>query len=315
MTILEITNKIKKEKIPKSELLKYNNNFSLMIEALKREQINFPEIDLSLKTNREFVLESVKINGLNLSHSFPIFQLDKEIVYEATKNNSVALNYAHSSLKNDVEFILKNMENSVSCLEFASDNVKQNLEVGLYAVKNYDYGLLFISPELRKNKTIVKAAVGKYPISFFCSSEELRNDKDFILELIKEINPFPFHQLSNELKTDKNIIIACLHQNLNCFQHIPLEHINNTKWLLELALELEDNDLLSAKKENRNFFFKCFSNNDLKFIFKNNYPNSSFEKEFLNNNLFLKELFTFLHELFLKKDLHQITTKHKLIKF
>lgn len=221
----------------------YNKN--IITTAIKFDANSFKYVPDIFKDDRNFILEAIKVNGIILYYLSETFKNDEEIVFEAINQDCKSLNYASDILKSDRNFILKLIDNNINhkfkgctILQYLPITIKNDHEIVLRLIKSGSDSLFGSSKDLSYDRDFILEVVKYDGDSFMYASENLRNDKEIILESIKtntkkmnEIlenfneNFISFEQLSNknhyelkfylsnDLKNDRDIILALVKQD------------------------------------------------------------------------------------------------------
>ena len=152
--------------------------------------------DLSLRTDRQFVLSVVREDGR-------------------------ALQFVHESLLSDHEIMLASCRNDGNALQFAyfmkgynlfMENVEANLEIVLASVSQNGGVLQHLPPPLQNCPAVVIAAVRQSGSAIQYASPELRRDEVIALMAVRQ-DGLALGHLSFDLKRDYQIVKAAVTQN------------------------------------------------------------------------------------------------------
>ena len=107
------------------------------------------------------------------------------------------------------------MASSSSIFDFDSSR-KDDFDYVLERVKNYGNHLKNVSGRLKKNRQVVTQAVQHNFLPFEYAHKSLRFDPNFVLSLLKQgVSPRILKFVSEEIRDDKNIILAAIEVNAN----------------------------------------------------------------------------------------------------
>jgi hypothetical protein len=217
------------------------NNFDIVLEAVKSDGINLARSPKEFKNNFDIVYEAVKNNGFSLLHTNE-FKNNFDIVYQAVNNQGYSLKYASDDLKNNIEIVSLAISKNGKYLEFASTKLQGNYEIVYEAVKNNGYSLKFASKELQNNFDIVNTAIQSY--------------KNINLE-----NPV------YKFDSDKNFL-SHASKNLQKNNYLIFQIISIFKPPLEINWKFSQNIYLRSDYYKLKFnYFKCFNDGIGHFLF------------------------------------------------
>ena len=125
---------------------KFKNDPDVILEALKNENTwgdseIFKKMDVSLKTNKEFLIKAVNINGIIFNQISDDLKKDKDIVLSAVSKNGFILDKIDKSFTKDRNIVLAAVSQKGESLKYADDNLKKDRELALVAIKNHTSGL------------------------------------------------------------------------------------------------------------------------------------------------------------------------------
>ncbi|EFC41896.1 predicted protein [Naegleria gruberi] len=215
-----------------------------VITAAAKGDINY--LDESKLVDKKLARLFISWNGLNLK-VFSKFQNDLDIVQIAVTQNGLALNFCSRDVPYSIVKIA--VKQNGLALEFANEVMRDQSEIVLLAVKQNGLALQYASIRLRSDKNIVKQALSQNPLAIehvinVCWEIKLLQEQlissmteDLILETIVKseyikhlpnhllndiefaekalkVNPKVYHFLSHHLKTNKNLIIKTLSEDI-----------------------------------------------------------------------------------------------------
>ena len=128
-----------------------------------------------------------------------------------TKNGNALRDFS-SSFKNDRDIVLAAVKNTGIALQFASEELQNNFDVVLAAVSQDGYAIRYASYDLKNNRQILLACCDTRP---------------HIINL---------SELTNELKSDEEFILAALEGNSKNWQHVS-EQLRGSPTFILKALE------------------------------------------------------------------------------
>jgi hypothetical protein len=222
-----------------------------VISALKEgRSTHIPD---HLKNDREIALAAVRANG-DMITFFPKFHNDKEIILAAVEWKPDLFKWASEKLKNDKEFVLKVLKNQ----EFVERNLHQSIsnkllddkEVFLEVARRGN-GLQFFSKKLLNDKAIMLEAVRNNSNSVFrAASQELKEDKEFVLAALRETY---YKQPRFSSESDKGYTERLSRQRSELFKSLSkkLQTDQEVKWAYEKKPnEVQDVELTTGPVSN-----------------------------------------------------------------
>ena len=224
------------------------NNKKIVLEAVKTMGPYLRDASKKLRADKEVVLEAVKSFGTSLQYASEELRGNKDVVLEAVKQRGTALEYANEELRANKEVVLEAIKQNGNALKYVNEKLKNDKEVVLEAVKKSGCALQYASEELRADKEVVLEAVNEEELgsALKYASEELRKDKKFVLETIKK-SGCALEYASEELKADKEVVIEAVKQNgfaleyvseeLRADKGVVIEAVKECKYALEYASE------------------------------------------------------------------------------
>ena len=163
--------------------------------------------------------------------------------------NGIALRDFSSSFKNDRDIVLAAVKNTGIALQFASEELQNNFDVVLAAVSQDGYAISYASYDLKNNRQILLAC---------CDT------RSHIINL---------SELTNELKSDEEFILAALEGNSKNWQHVS-EQLRGSPTFILKALEAKGHrtdaqshwniiieHVSSDLRNNRDFYLLIVKNN------------------------------------------------------
>lgn len=177
----------------KDDLLQFNNDKEIALEAVKAMLNVFPHLSDTLKNDKDIVLAAI-----------------------IKEEGSDCLEYASKKLRDNEEIFLAAFKKSNGYVNYFSDRLKKKYikEIALSRIRNLNYFdsdnlfsiLSSLTPKLKNDKEIFMMLVKKDLESFEYASNKLKNNKSFLLKLYK-INPLLFKYASSELKDNEEFVL------------------------------------------------------------------------------------------------------------
>jgi hypothetical protein len=161
-------------------------------------------------------LSAVQKDGNALKDLADIFKNDEYVVREAVSQTAKAFRYADHSLRANKPFVLSLIEplelgeTTSDILEYASDALKADKEVVYEAVYRDAWALLDAVPALRVDKDVVEMAINTDCEIMEALDDTILGDKEFMLHLIEYTEGTAFCYASEELRSDKEVVLAAL---------------------------------------------------------------------------------------------------------
>lgn len=228
-----------------------------------------------IKNNREIVSLSIKSWTYALKFASEELKNDKEMVLLAVsqKTNAYGLEFIGTELKKDIQFYDKvsriAVSNDIRAMQFASDNIKKDKALCLKVIKKNGMALAYMLPEFNDNKDNVLIAVQLNGDSLQFASDRLRNDPEVVLEAIKKEGEYLKHasvelrnnkelvilalnnskqygnrilnSLSDNMKDDKDIIVAAMSGEPSCFSY-GSDRLKNDKEFVLAAITMNNSN-------------------------------------------------------------------------
>lgn len=240
---------------------KLRSNQEFLNKAIKIDlgAFNFVTSDKNIKNDRNFIATALNSNNkdiiekaCNWLFATDNFKDDKDLILAAIKNNGSMLGKAGKEYKSDKEIVLSAIESNTKAVNFMDEKFFNDPEVMLSAFKKS-------SQPLAHEKDY-----NHYDLDFKMFpqlSDNLKNDKNFICQVLK-INNLLFQVIPEELKKDRDVIIAAVKSELKSqFVYNENEEIEEDRYkqqdyyVLEHVLPQFQNDkeiVLHAVKINSN---------------------------------------------------------------
>ncbi|EFC42195.1 predicted protein [Naegleria gruberi] len=201
--------------------MKQKNDRIFMLKILRLYPQCLEDASLFLRNSRSFMLEAIKECPIEIFSEIETMLIeDRDFALETVSYNGYYLEY-FPDFWNDREVVLKAVESEGDALEFVCEDLVQDREIVLTAVRNRGCSLEFASPKLQQDRQIVLESVKNDPevLSFHFLNENLRSDKEIILAGLKT-NFFSIpDDLKRKFKNDREFILEAVKQSI-----IPLKH-------------------------------------------------------------------------------------------
>jgi len=170
-----------------------------------------------LRDDAEVVKYAVEHIGDTLQYASLRLMDDESVVRAAVTRDGLSLQYASPRLKNDQEIVLLAISRSWEAFSYASDELKNNYEVAIAAVTKDGEAYELLSDALKSNVAVVCRAMEhtfKIAEVLYCAPDEIKGNRQVAMTAIRQcagIGEMEFmHQLSDELASDPDIVLAVL---------------------------------------------------------------------------------------------------------
>ncbi|HFC29647.1 MAG TPA: DUF4116 domain-containing protein, partial [Oceanospirillales bacterium] len=212
---------------------------ALVMMAIKQNTSALNYASPRLKNDRSLVISVINKDTYALNNASKLLQKDRELLLlTATKHNNHAL-YAQAT-EADKARVLSAVKKQGDALKYVRDQFKKDKDIVLAAVKQDGYALQFADKSLQHDKQIVAAAlqqrnktspqqkklskaqllaaIKNNPDSVDFNDERFQTDKTLVLASINRKIDIPhyydFVNLKQNLKTDKDVLIALIKNSL-----------------------------------------------------------------------------------------------------
>ena len=212
---------------------------ALVMMAIKQNTSALKYASPRLKNDRSLVISVINKDTYALNNASKLLQKDRELLLlTATKHNNHAL-YAQAT-EADKARVLSAVKKQGDALKYVRDQFKKDKDIVLAAVKQDGYALQFADKSLQHDKQIVAAAlqqrnktspqqkklskaqllaaIKNNPDSVDFNDERFQTDKTLVLASINRKIDIPhyydFVNLKQNLKTDKDVLIALIKNSL-----------------------------------------------------------------------------------------------------
>lgn len=134
-------------------------NTQQIIKDIKSGKVEFADLEVSYRANREVAIAAVSTNGINLPFCAGRLKWDKEIVNIAVERTPGAIIFVSKYRKDYRSLVLKALTKNGSLIHFTPKEIKCNKKLALAAVSQYGEALEYVSDRLKNDKEVVLAAL------------------------------------------------------------------------------------------------------------------------------------------------------------
>ena len=177
------------------------------------------------------VIDTIKQHPLELEH-YPDYHDDSEVVLLAVKKNGLALQFASERLRNDRDVVAVAVQRNGLALQFASDALKQDKDIVTQAIQSNGAALAHVPAAFLHDRDLILAA------ACHCDAEqipeEFLSDKEIAEQLIQHDHS-AFHALSEELRSDIDLILEVIQWDGTMLVSVPDEVLANPEIAQELV--------------------------------------------------------------------------------
>ena len=170
-----------------------------------------------LKNDIEILKLAVKGHEQAFSYIPEKWRANKELIQIVLAGKVSSSSFEHFPLeyRDNEEIAKKVINDDAGCFQYLSERLRDNRELALSAVKNRGIYLEYASPRLRDDKEFVKIALKNDTWSTLRSvSERLKNDIEIVVACVSEDNR-TLSDFPEEFKDDERVIEACLKERRN----------------------------------------------------------------------------------------------------
>jgi hypothetical protein len=236
--------------LPHSYRFKYSDIIDVTLNYASQKLINDREfmLKLLLKLLSVFrINHAIKCMNENLRN-------DKEFILDIIKHDTKGRLLASEFLQQDTQVFFTIVKRKGLLLREACDEIKKDKEIVLAAVKSAGCALKSASSDLKDDEDVVFAAMNQrsgYALRF--ASERIQNNKEFIIKLIKILEPNCLNSMilffRNADKHDINDLFCAIRHRL---KDCVYRKIFKKTYRKKLPNEIKDKlsfDILSTPKE------------------------------------------------------------------
>jgi hypothetical protein len=174
------------------QLFDCNNNFTIVMAALKRNGTVISYVSEELRDNQDVVTTAIKY-------------------FEKNKKNYCALGFASDRLRDDPNVVMFSVKHYGNSLCYASDRIKNNKNIVMEALQN-GCELKHVSPELQDDYEIVMFCAKRFGDYFHNVSERLLNDSRIMMEAVKN-NGMSLRNASKQIQNNSEIVMEAVKNN------------------------------------------------------------------------------------------------------
>jgi len=241
-----------------------------VIDAIREDEIEFEDVDLALRGDREVVSAALQKDFSNLEFASIDIQGDQKFLLDTIEktqeaeacrdalnpdenfsgNSFLFLDYVTPELKDDNNFVLKAVKLDGMNLHFASNRLRNDPEVVDAAAVQSDYTFQYASEPLRSSKDFVLSLVARQGRAIKHASEELRNDKEVALAAVSSYPPI-LREVSARLQDDIDVVLAAVQKD-GLSLMFASDALRNTKDVVLAAVRSRGYALSHASQDLRN---------------------------------------------------------------
>lgn len=210
----------------------------LIIEQIKKSELDYWNIDEEYKSDRDFNLDLLTIYPYAFSMVLDKFKSDKEIVMAVVSQAGEELRYASHELQSDKDIVLNAFKNNEWAFEYAGGDLKSDKDFVLAAIKINAYAYVSVSEELKLDREIALLAANTSNNYVFSHVPEIfRADKNFIMESLKgskALNGRLTEFIADEHRADREIMLIAMKKSGGmAFEFASDELKNDIEFFLE----------------------------------------------------------------------------------
>jgi hypothetical protein len=210
----------------------------LIIEQIKKSELDYWDINEEYKSDRDFNLDLLKIYPYAFSMVLDKFKSDKEIVMAVVSQAGEELRYASHELQSDKDIVLNAFKNNEWAFEYAGGDLKSDRDFVLAAIKINAYAYVSVSEELKLDREIALLAANTSNNYVFSHVPEIfRADKNFIMESLKgskALNGRLTEFIADEHRADREIMLIAMKKSGGmAFEFASDELKNDIEFFLE----------------------------------------------------------------------------------
>jgi hypothetical protein len=193
------------------------------------------------KKNFHIVLSYVKQDGLQLQWASPELRLQHDIVVASLEQNPLALQYANEGFQDNKMIVRPCVLANCKCLRFASKELRNDKALVMEAIEEDTEAFDYCSVELRRDVSLLEHVQKNWKGVMIPTS--ISRDKKNAMTCIKKLKWSVLFFLCDELKEDKEIVLAAIQENWREYKFASSEMKNNREILLEtLKKAVSDRD-------------------------------------------------------------------------
>lgn len=214
-----------------SERLKADREL-ILIAAQKCSPLNL-KIPQEYFSERDFMLKLLAVNGSFLD-KYPVF--DKELILTAVKNDAQALKYVHYKFFD--EFLSKDLTLEIvsvngRALQYVYGPFKDDEDAVFAAVSQHYRAFEFASARLKNNADFLVKVLYTNPSCLAYAPQEYRENR-LLIEKLMDINPYCYRYVKGKLKTDADLAIRAVKENLDLYDFVDLSVKRSKKFITAL---------------------------------------------------------------------------------
>ena len=188
--------------------------------------------DLSLRTDRQFVLSVVREDGRALQFVHESLLSDHEIMLASCRNDGNALQFAYfmkgynlfmENVEVNLEIVRASVSQNGSVLQHLPPPLQDNPAVVIAAVRQSGSAIQYASPELRRNEAIALAAVSQDGLALRYVPRVHGVDGRAIIVAACSQNGMALEFCTMNAQMDPEIALAAVSQNGLALEHVSFD--------------------------------------------------------------------------------------------
>lgn len=194
------------------------------------------------KNDKDFVLGVVGQNGIALQHASRELRGNREVVIASIKSDPMALAFASTELKNDLEIVTRAVTTETDhyldprprrSFRYIGNELRNNQKFAIWAVRYYGKWLKFL-PRFQNDRTIVRDACRNFGKALKYASNDIKHDKNFVLALLrKNGNCFPF--TTDEFRDDREMLLPLIRERVYYYRYIS-DRLRRDREIIDIVL-------------------------------------------------------------------------------
>ncbi|KAG2373378.1 hypothetical protein C9374_012244 [Naegleria lovaniensis] len=151
-----------------------------------------------------------------------------------SNGESLALEFASSNLKDDTHWVMEALKRGCgSCLQFASDRLKDSLP---HVLQSLPRGLVFANARFRQDPSLALEIVRKNGLCLEFMSNELKSNREVVMDAISQ-NGNALKFASEELRDDTKIVDLALDYDLECIRFASQNVLSCKSYMMDVISE------------------------------------------------------------------------------
>ncbi|EFC37839.1 predicted protein [Naegleria gruberi] len=211
------------------EELKKDKN--IILNVLSTNEDVFEHLDPEMRNDKDIVMCAVERDGNLLEHASDALRGDKQVVLRAVTTSAEALEYASDDLRSDLEVVQQAVSTNGCAIEYVLDESLKNRELLLKTISTYPQAI--DGTEFSSDRDFILQCIRDQPIIMEYVDESLQTDKEFIKEIIKQSKGAAIEHLTEEMKSDQEIVMLSMEEYPAALQYASEEIKNNRDIVLK----------------------------------------------------------------------------------